>query len=557
MTWSFACPDWEDRLRTGRSLVPPLPLDMAEGARAVAVFNKLRLPDVPGTPDLAEAGADWFRDIVRALFGSIDPVSGERHVREVFCLVPKKNSKTTNGAMLMLTALLLNKRPRALFILTGPTQDVADLAFGQIKGAIELDPVLSAKLHVREHLKTVEHRQSDAKLEIMTFDPKVLTGQKPAGILIDELHVSAKMPRAASAIRQLRGGMLPTPEAFMMFITTQSEEPPVGVFRAELMKARQVRDGLLKAPMLPTLYEFPESMQRDRAIWSNPANWHLVTPNNGKSISVDRLAADFKVEEATGEEAVRAWATQHLNVEVGLALRSDGWTGARFWERGVDETLTLDAILDRSDVVCVGIDGGGADDLLGLAVLGREHITRRWLHWGHALVTPAGLEARKTNASIYADFELDGDLTVVDKMPDDLIWLVNIVDRINKRGILAGVGVDPAGTGTVVDALAEIGVTQQDKNLIGITQGIRLMGPIKTIERRLMDSTFKHCGQPLMAWCVGNAKVEAMATAIRIARHASGYGKIDPLMALFNAAAIMETNPGMAVFDYQPKKMFA
>lgn len=550
MAWSFACPDWEQRLHDGRSLVPPLPIDTAEGNRAVAVFNKLRLPDVPGTPDLAEAGADWFRDIVRALFGSIDPVTGARRVREAFCLVPKKNSKTTYGALFMLTALLLNRRPRALFILTGPTQDVADLAFGQIKGAIELDLVLKKLLNVRDHLKSIEHMQSGAKLEVMTFDPKILTGQKPAGILIDELHVSAKMPRAASAIRQLRGGMLPTPEAFMMFITTQSEEPPVGVFRAELMKARQVRDGLLDAPMLPVLYEFPEAMQKDRQVWSNPIHWRLVTPNNGKSITVERLAADFKVEEAAGEEAVRAWATQHLNVEVGLALRSDGWTGARFWEQGADETLSLDAILDRSDVVCVGIDGGGADDLLGLAVIGRERQTRRWLHWAHALVTPVGLEARKTNAAIYADFQQDGDLTVVNRMPEDLEWLVGVVDRINKLGLLAGVGVDPAGTGTVVDALAEIGVTQQDKNLIGITQGIRLMGPIKTLERRLMDGTFKHCDQPLMAWCVSNAKVEAMATAVRIARHASGYGKIDPLMATFNAAALMETNPQVNTYTY-------
>ena len=48
MTWDLSCPDWEDRLRTGRPLVPDLPLNQAEGDRAVAVLNKLRLADVPG-----------------------------------------------------------------------------------------------------------------------------------------------------------------------------------------------------------------------------------------------------------------------------------------------------------------------------------------------------------------------------------------------------------------------------------------------------------------------------------------------------------------------------
>jgi phage terminase large subunit-like protein len=44
---------------------------------------------------MADAAGDWFRDIVRALHGSIDKKTGKRNVREVFLLVPKKNSKTT------------------------------------------------------------------------------------------------------------------------------------------------------------------------------------------------------------------------------------------------------------------------------------------------------------------------------------------------------------------------------------------------------------------------------------------------------------------------------
>nr|WP_294564503.1 terminase large subunit [uncultured Rhodopila sp.] len=547
MAWSLACPDWETRLKEGRSLVPDLPLDKKRAATAVAVFNKLRLPDVPGQPALAEAAGDWFRDIVRALFGSLDQATGERMVRELFCLVPKKNSKTSYGALMMLTALLLNLRPRAKFILTGPTQDIAELAFSQTKGAIELDDTLSKKLHVRDHLKKIEHRQTGAELEIMTFDPNVLTGQKPAGVLIDEIHVSARMAKATSAIRQLRGGMLAMPESFLVFITTQSEEPPVGVFKAELNKARAIRDGTLQAAMLPVLYEFPDAMQRDRAAWSNPANWPMVIPNNGRSIRIERLIEEFRVAESVGDDELRAWTSQHLNIEIGVALRSDGWTGARFWERGADPDMTLDDIIERSEVIVVGIDGGGADDLLGIGVIGRETGTRRWLHWAHALVTEAGAEQRKANASRYADFEKTGDLTMVAAPPEDLVHVVSIVERIQASGLLAGVGVDPAGTGTVVDALADIGITAEGKLLVGITQGIRLMGPIKTIERKLMDGTFVHCDQPLMAWCVGNAKVEATATAIRIERAASGYGKIDPLMATFNAAALMETNPASAM----------
>ncbi len=48
--WSLACPDWITRIQTCRTLVPDLPLLKGEAERAVTIFNRLRLPDVPGRP---------------------------------------------------------------------------------------------------------------------------------------------------------------------------------------------------------------------------------------------------------------------------------------------------------------------------------------------------------------------------------------------------------------------------------------------------------------------------------------------------------------------------
>lgn len=542
MSWDLSCPDWVDRLKAGRSLVPGgLPINQREGDRAVAVFNKLRLHDVPGTPTMGDAGGDWFREIVRALFGSLDPVTRERAIREIFLLVPKKNSKTTNGALLMLAALLLNKRPGAPFIMTAPVQDVAHIAFAAAAGAIALDPVLGKKLHVREHLKVIVHRETKAELQIMTFDPAVLTGQKCVGVLIDELHVVAKMAKASSAIRQLRGGMLPFPEAFMAFITTQSEEAPAGAFRAELVKARAIRDGRQRGAMLPVLYEFPEAMQKDRDAWSDPENWRMVTPNDGRSISVARLEQDYNTAVESGEDELRGWASQHLNIEIGLALRSNRWAGADFWEAQAREDLDLEALLARSDVACAGIDGGGLDDLLGLSIVGRDRETREWLHWGRAWVHSSIIEKRKSEAGALRDFAADGDLVILDEMAESDRQVAEIVARVHQAGILDKVGVDPYGIGSILDALVVEGVPQEQ--IIGISQGWKLGAAIKTAERKLADGGMIHGGRRLMAWCVSNARVEPKGNSILITKQASGTAKIDPLMALFNAVSLMALNP--------------
>jgi hypothetical protein len=92
-SWDTSCPDWEERLLTGRSLVPDLPLFEAEAAKALRVFKRLRLPDVIGTPALGDVCGEWFYPIVAALFGSYDPQTNIRHISEVFQLIPKGNSK--------------------------------------------------------------------------------------------------------------------------------------------------------------------------------------------------------------------------------------------------------------------------------------------------------------------------------------------------------------------------------------------------------------------------------------------------------------------------------
>lgn len=537
MSWNLSRLDWADRIRSAQSLLPDdLPLIRSEADRAVGMFNMLRLPDVPGRPAMAEAAGQWQRDLVRALFGSYDPEQRVRHIRELFVLVPKKNSKTTASAAIMLTAVLMSRRPLAEFLFVAPTQEVSEIAFRQTVGMIEADPVLLAKFHIQEHIKKITYRPTGAFLKVKSFDPKIVTGTKPSGVLLDELHVIADDHNADRVIGQLRGGLISQPEAFMVTITTQSERPPSGVFRSELGKARAVRDGRLDAPILPMLYEFPDGVD-----WRDSANWAMVTPNNGLSITVGRLETEYRAAEAAGEEELRRWASQHLNVEIGLALKADRWAGADFWEQQAAPGLSLDAVLSRSDVVDVGIDGGGLDDLLGLAVIGRDRETGDWLHWAHAWAHPVALERRKNNVPAMLDFERDGDLTLCNQVGDDVREVAELVDDINARGLLDKIGVDPTGIGSVLDALEERGIDAA--KVVGISQGWKMTGHIKTAERRLAQGSMWHGGSRMMAWCVGNAKVEPRGNAVIITKQAAGAGKIDPLMATFNAVALMSMNP--------------
>jgi phage terminase large subunit-like protein len=146
-------------------------------------------------------------------------------------------------------------------------------------------------------------------------------------------------------------------------------------------------------------------------------------------------------------------------------------------------------------------------------------------------------------------------MTIVDQLGDDIEELVSIVERVDRAGLLPdenAIGVDPIGIGQVLDALATRRIDNSNKKrIVGIAQGWQLGRAIKTLERHLASGSFVHGAQPLMAWCVGNAKVEQRANGILITKQASGTAKIDALMATFNATDLMSLDPSnnMSIYN--------
>ncbi len=512
-------------------------------------MRQLRIVDAPGSPTIGEVCPDWIMDMAGAIFGAYDSDSGKRLIREFFLEISKKNSKSTLAAAIMLTVLIRNWRQSAEFIILAPTIEVANNAYAPARDMVRHDEDLSDLLMVQDHLRTITHRESGATLKVVAADQKTVGGKKAAVVLVDELHLFGQNPHAENMLREAIGGLASRPEGFVLYLTTQSDKPPAGVFRSKLMYARKVRDGTVKDPQfLPVLYEFPEKML-DAGDHRKPENFYVTNPNLGYSVDAEFLEREMRKAEEDGEESVLGFLSKHLNVEIGLALRSDRWAGADFWQDHGEKSLTLDELLRRSEVVDIGIDGGGLDDLLGLAVAGRDALTRKWLIWTHAWAHPSVLERRKSEAARFSDFSRDGDLTLVKHIGDDVDGVADICEQVWASGLLDKIGVDPVGIGAILDALVERKIPED--RVIGVSQGWKLGGAIKTAERKLAEGGIIHSGQALMAWCVSNARIEPRANSILITKQASGTAKIDPLMALLNAVSLMALNPAAAHLQFQ------
>lgn len=541
----FACPDWWERIQRGQTPMADVPINQEKAAKALAFFNRLKLPDVPGNPPLAEACGEWFREILVAFLASEDPETRERLVWELLCMIPKKNSKTTYVAALGLTALFMEEAPNRQMLIVAPSQNISERCFTQAQGMIQLDPRLAAIFKVQDHLKCITRLKTGTELNVKTFDTSIVTGEIPILTIIDELHELGKKKGAAAVMQQIRGGGITMQGGQTLMITTQSDEQPAGIWKTELDKARRIRDGKGgSAPiMLPVLYEFPAELQKDQAYWRNQRHWKYLLPNIGRSISPQRLVEDYENNGSVTKETEQIWASQHLNIEIGVGLADEGWRGAEYWELCADETLTLDALIARSEVAVLGADGGGLDDLFGACVIGREKVTRRWLVWCHAFAHPKVLEVRKDIATRLRGFEAEGSLTFCG-VTAYIEKIAAIAARLRDAGLLPeknAVGFDPNNIAAFVDALALKQI--EGPMLHRLRQGTALSPALWGLEQKLSDDTISHDDTDLMNWVVGNVKVEKKGNGDMATKEAAGSAKIDPFIAMCCAAILMSWNP--------------
>ena len=543
MQWSTACPDWRERIVAKRSLIPA-PLFANEAAEALEVFKSLKIVDAPGQPTFGQACEQWVFDFVAAIFGAYDAESGARLISEFFLLISKKNSKSTIAAGIMVTALIRNWRHSAELLILAPTIEVAQNAYKPARDMVKADEELDELLHVQDHIRTITHRGNGAMLKVVAADTDTVSGKKAGHIFVDELWVFGKRAKADAMLREATGGTVSRPEGFIIWASTQADEEPSGVFKTKLDYFRDVRDGKIDDPRsLPVIYEFPEVMV-EAEDYLQPANFYITNPNLGRSVSQSWLEAELrKVKDATGGEK-QVFLAKHLNIEIGLALSNNRWAGADYWEAAGDTSLTLDELLSRCEVVTVGIDGGGLDDLFGLAVLGRCRDTRTWLLWNHAWAHDDVLRRRPDIATKLQDFASDGDLTISKDAMEPITQAADYVERVKDSGLLPeenGVGLDPAGVASLVDELEMrgIGVGLQ----VAVRQGFALSPASWGSEIKLKNGSLKHGARPMMAWCVGNAKVEVRGGAVVITKQSAGRAKIDPLVASFNAMMLMSRNP--------------
>lgn len=213
--WTTACPDWAERLKSGRGIIPPPIFPDEAERRALSVFRELKIVDAPGSPTIGEACRAvgipiWPR---RSSERMTTRPGGEADHGMVY-LCPEEEQQEhhrcggdDDGADSQLAAVGGIHRTGA------DDQGVIGNAFSPARDMVKHDEELDALLQVQTHVRTITHRESGATLKVVAADSNTVGGKKSVGTLVDELWLFGKQSNAENMLRRQSAGLLPGPRA--------------------------------------------------------------------------------------------------------------------------------------------------------------------------------------------------------------------------------------------------------------------------------------------------------------------------------------------------------
>ena len=234
-----------------------------------------------GTPIILE---DWQKAVIGNTFGWKRP-DGTRRYREVFLYVPRKNSKTTMAAGIVVLSLFCDGEPGAEIYSAAGDRDQATLVYVPVRKMIEKNPRLIELCKVYTATKRILLDDNISYYTALSADAGTKHGYNASVVVVDELHVQPNR----ELVDVLKTSMGTRRQPLMMYLTT-ADYKRKSICNETYEYACKVRDGVIENPsFLPIIYEATEKDD-----WADEEVWKKANPNYGVSVKPEFLRSEFQ-----------------------------------------------------------------------------------------------------------------------------------------------------------------------------------------------------------------------------------------------------------------------
>lgn len=326
----------------------------------------------------------WQERELRALYGTVDPITGQRKYRRGFIQVSKKNGKTFLVGGLPIYHLVAEDERKPEAYGAAATKEQAGLVYKAALELIEPNPILMKRLRPLKSVKRIVQRDGPGFYQVLSGDGKGTDGVEPSLALKDEVHRWTGA-RAETLWQVLSKGMISRPNPLEVMTTTSGAEDESLIWNEEYDFARGVIAGEFDAPSYyASIYQAdPVRVQEDPEFWKTREARVQANPSHEDNGGF--LRDEAILEELTNTIRKSGGINEYLRYHLGIRVSGSqenvidtaAWIASGTPAGGVDlrdwpiydyELLVRKWGLEGKQAV-VGVDASWTTDLTAVAVL--------------------------------------------------------------------------------------------------------------------------------------------------------------------------------------------
>ncbi|HLU76137.1 MAG TPA: terminase large subunit [Nonomuraea sp.] len=452
--------------------------------------------------------APWQRDeIIRPLFGSVRwSEEHEQYVRRystAWIELGRKNGKSEIQAAMMLYLLLADGEEEAELYGCARDRDQASLVFNVAKRMVQLSPLLSKRLRVKDANKRIVDPRTASFYQVIAADAAGALGYNPHGVAADEILAWRKRDLWDAMETGMGSGARRQP--LMVAATTAGSDPQsfAAGMHAEMQKIAD------EPERSPHTFVYLRNTEVDADPWDE-ANWKFANPALGDFLSLEkfRQAASDARNDPQKENAFRQfrlnqwvrqttrWMPMHLYKACAgeLWLKPD-WAREQLVGREAWGGLDLSAKFDLT-AWCVLLppeEPGGPVDVL-------------WRFWLPEDALPK-LDAE--NDGKFGRWARQGWITVTEGNIQDYDRIVSDIAEDGAHFAFRGIDADEWSMWPLINRVAEaVGLDPESGEVMAYKNTYDRMTPgANEVMALVMSERFATHGNPVAEYCFDSVEM--------------------------------------------------
>lgn len=439
---------------------------------------------------------EWQRDIVMQLFGWFR-FDEEMHVvvrrfRRAFIEIPKKNGKSPLAAAIALyLAFGDNEQIGNLVGVIATDMKQAENVCKHVLRMVGAKQALSTQIAVNLSLYRAQHLTNFSEVKSYAYNPTQLEGQGFSAVICDELH--AWRLHSHLVMDAIRYGGAARLDFLLLAITTAGDDIET-LCHDQYEYAKGVLDGsTIDEEILCVIYE----AARD-ADWTDPEVWRAANPSMGTILRMAELESACQQAQAS-PRVQNAFKRYRLNM---WTQSEQSWLDLEHWKLCSDSQGDW-ALLDGCQCYA-GLDLAKTRDISALVLMFHMEDENKYYQIPHFFM-PEEQAKERNKTQPYLAWADEGHLHLAPGDVMDYGYIFEQIAILAEQYTIEAVAYDPWNAEHLSQQIEdEIGIQR-----VAFQQNMgSFNAPTKEYERRIVDHTLLHPGNPLLTWQASHVMIK-------------------------------------------------